>query len=176
MHATAGTSSFRFQKEKFTFPVLTESITNVLTKSLENETKLYHPPPPPPRNMQISRKEIKGTEKGYDCLDGIEFVMHRRGRACKVIDLIDLQQDRLHHVVSNHLKIGIPVMVHHVLLPPGEEVIDHDHAVSSLDQSIHQMASDESGSTCYENPQALSLQPQRDLAPNEGSFVDRAVD
>ena len=99
--------------------------------------------------------------KGYDGLDRIVLVMHRRGRASEVVDLVNFQENRLDNVVPDELKPGVPEMVHQILLPPREEVIHHDHAVPSLDQTVHEVATHEAGPTSHQNPQGLPFQPQR---------------
>lgn len=98
--------------------------------------------------------------KGYDCLDWIVLVMHRRGRASEVVDLVNFQENRLDDVVSDEFEPGIPEVVNQVVLPPREEVIHHDHAVPSLHQTVHEVAPHEAGPTSHENPQGLPLQPQ----------------
>jgi len=75
--------------------------------------------------------------KGYDSLDGIELVMDRGGRASKMVDLVDFQEERLDDVVSEKFEIRIPKMVHHVFFPPCEEIVHHNHAVSPANQPIH---------------------------------------
>ncbi|GER43504.1 acyl-CoA N-acyltransferases super family protein [Striga asiatica] len=84
-------------------------------------------------------------KKGYDCLDGIILVMHGRCRAGQVVDLIHLQQNRLHNIMPDQLEPRIPEQMHHVLFPPREEIVDHDHVVTPGDQLIHQMAPDKTG-------------------------------
>lgn len=68
-------------------------------------------------------------------------------------------------------------MVHQILLPPREEVIYDNYAVSSGKQLIHQMASHESSATCHHDPKARFLQICRD-APGEveGRKLVRALD
>lgn len=56
-----------------------------------------------------------------------------------MVDLVDLEQEGLDDVVPDELEPGIPEVVHHVLFPPREEVIHDDHAVPSLNQTVHEM-------------------------------------
>lgn len=81
-----------------------------------------------------------------------------------MIDLIDFKQKRLNDVVSNQFKPGVPKMVHHVLLPPREEVVHNDHAIASANQTIHQMTANESGAAGDDDPEALPLQSEGDFA------------
>lgn len=55
-------------------------------------------------------------------------------------------------------------MVDQVLFPPREEIIDHDHAVPTCDQTVHEMAPYEPGPTRDHDPKTLPLQPERDLS------------
>ena len=65
--------------------------------------------------------------------------------------------------MADKLEVGVPEMVHDVLLPSGEEIIDHDHAVSSRYQTVHEVRPHEPSSTRYDDSQPLPLQPQRNL-------------
>ncbi|GLT45415.1 hypothetical protein SLA2020_192460 [Shorea laevis] len=89
--------------------------------------------------------------------------MHRRCGASKVVDLVDLQKKRFDDVVADELEIGVPKVVHQVFLPPGEEIIHHDHAVASCNQTVDEVGTDESSAIGDNDPQSLPLQPQRDL-------------
>lgn len=112
------------------------------------------------------------SEQGYDSLDGIILVMNRRCRASQVVDLIDLQQNRLHNIMSNELKPRILKMVDNVLLPPREEVIDHDHIITPGDELIHEMAPHESRPAGDDDPQP----PPRDRGRDAAIPVDELGD
>ncbi|PON55321.1 hypothetical protein TorRG33x02_299790 [Trema orientale] len=73
-------------------------------------------------------------------------------------------------------------MMHQVLFPPGEEIIDDDHAVTPLDQTVHEVRPDETRPARDHDPLPLPLEPQRDLParipalnPEAALVVDRAV-
>lgn len=85
--------------------------------------------------------------------------MNRGSGASQVVNLIDLQQNGFHDIMSNELKPGIPEMMHHVLLPAGEEIINDNHIVASLHQLIDQMATDEAGPAGDDNPHPLPPNP-----------------
>ncbi|CAI9781101.1 unnamed protein product [Fraxinus pennsylvanica] len=53
--------------------------------------------------------------------------------------------------------------MHDVLFPSGEEIIHYDHAIASVNQTVHQMAPNEPSTTSYDDSQTLPLQPQRDF-------------
>lgn len=99
-----------------------------------------------------------GFEKGYDGLDGVELVINRRCGASEVVDLIDLQEDGLNDVVSNELKHGVPEMVHEVLFPTREEVIDDNDAVAAGDETVDEVASDEPGTAGDHDSQGLPFE------------------
>ncbi len=69
-----------------------------------------------------------------------------------MVDLVDLEQERLDDVVSNELEPRVTEMVHHVLFSSGEEVIDDDHAVATLDQTVDEVGPDETGTACDYDP------------------------
>ena len=52
--------------------------------------------------------------------------MYRGGWAGKVVDLVHLQQQLFHHVVSEGFEIGLAQQVLDVLFAASEEVVDTD--------------------------------------------------
>lgn len=104
-------------------------------------------------------------EKGYDGFDGVELVVNGGGGTGQVVDLINLQEEWLNDVMSDELEPRVSKMVHHVLFPPCEKIIHHNHAVSSPNQPVHQVAPHETSSPGNHYPQPLPLQPQRHLPP-----------
>lgn len=109
------------------------------------------------------------------------LVMNRGSRASKVIDLVNFKQKWLNDVVSNELKPRVTEMVHNILFPTGEKVINDDHAITSSNQTVHKVATYKTGTTGHYDPQTLTLQAQRDLParierPESGSvLVDHTV-
>lgn len=102
-------------------------------------------------------------KEGYDCLDGVELVMDRRSGASQVVDLVNLEKDGFNDVVANEFEVWVPHVVQHVLFPSREQVIYHDHAVAPFNQTVHQMASNETGSTGHQDPLLLlASHPERD--------------
>lgn len=99
--------------------------------------------------------------QGYDCLDRVVLVMHRRCRAGQVVYLIHLEQDRLDHIMSDELHPMTREMLHKVLLPPREEVINDDHTITTGNQTVHQVAPNETSSTGHQYPQTFAFQSQR---------------
>ncbi len=56
------------------------------------------------------------------------LVLHRRLFLSSI--RTRLEHDGLHHVVHDEHEVGVPDPVRHVLLPPREHVVDHDHLVA----------------------------------------------
>lgn len=91
-----------------------------------------------------------------------------------MVNLIDLEQDGLHNIMSNELKPRISEMVHHVLLSAGEEIINDDHIVASLHQLIDQMTADEAGPAGDDNPHPLPGNPDGH-SPDPGGAISAAT-
>lgn len=92
-----------------------------------------------------------------------------------MVDLIDFKQERLNDVVADEFKPRVSKVVHHVLLPPGEEIVNHDHTVASRHQPIHQVRPDETGSAGDNDPEPLSLDPQWNLPDGVDAVVERRL-
>jgi hypothetical protein len=90
-------------------------------------------------------RNCRSRREGYDCLDRIVLVVHWRRRAGEVVDPVDLEEDGLYDVVAEQLEPGVAEVVRDVRLPPGEEVVYHDHAVPLLQKSVHEVAAYEPG-------------------------------
>lgn len=117
----------------------------------------------------MMRRKKKEEEKGYDSLHRVVLVMHRRCGASEVVDLIHLQQDRFDHVVPDQFEVRVPQMVKQIVLPSGEEIVDHDHVIPPLDQSVDQVGPYEPGPACHHDPHPFLLQPQRHLSADEAA-------
>lgn len=89
-----------------------------------------------------------------------------------MVNLINLEEYRLNHVVTNELKPRIREQMNQILLPPREEVINHDHLISPPYKLIHEMAPDESSSTCHHDPQP----PRVDTDGNATGFASAVVE
>uniref|UniRef100_A0A0A9DQA8 Uncharacterized protein n=1 Tax=Arundo donax TaxID=35708 RepID=A0A0A9DQA8_ARUDO len=98
-----------------------------------------------------NKRKSRSVPKGYDRLDRIVLVVHRRRRAREVVDPVDLEEDGLNDVVAEQLEPGVPEGVRDVLLPPGEEVVDHDHAIPLLQEPVHEVAAHEPGPTRHDD-------------------------
>ena len=89
-----------------------------------------------------------------------------------MVDLVYFKKKWFNNIVSNQFKSRVPKMMHHVFFPSGEEIIHHDHAVASLDQTVHKMRPDESSPPSHHDPEPFPLQPKWDLAAGVHYTVD----
>jgi len=71
---------------------------------------------------------------------GGALVVNRRGWAREVEDLVHLQQDLLHDVVANELKVGLAKQVRDVLLAAREKVVNADHLLARARRAACQLA------------------------------------
>jgi hypothetical protein len=58
----------------------------------------------------------RAHDVGLDGLDRVELVEDGGGGARQVVDLVDLEEDGLDHVVADELELGVAQVVHHVIL------------------------------------------------------------
>lgn len=108
--------------------------------------------------------------------------MDRWGWASQVVDLVNLEEEWLNDVVSYELKSRVPKMMDQIVLTTREEIINDDHAIPSLDQTVHEVWPDEARPARDHDPLPLPLQTQRNLPPRIPGLnpeptlvVDRAV-
>ncbi len=101
--------------------------------------------------------------RGYDGFHRIELVMDRWGWACEMIDLINLQKQRFDHIMANELKPRVAKMMHHILFPPSEEVVNNNDAVTSCNQFVYKMASHEACPSCHYHSQCCPFQTKRNF-------------
>ena len=87
----------------------------------------------------------------FDRLDGIELIRHRRRGTGQIEDASDLDGQRMHDVVSDEFEPRMTDQVRDIGFATGEEVVDANHFVPAFDQTIAQMASQESGTAGDEN-------------------------
>ena len=65
-------------------------------------------------------------------LDRVVLVMDRRRRASEIVDLIDLEQDRLGHVVPDELEsLVVEQMRRYSAFAAGEKIVEADDLVPS---------------------------------------------
>lgn len=64
------------------------------------------------------------------------LVMHRGGWAGQVVNLVDLNEERLTHVMANKLEVGQADQVCDVVLAACEEIVNADHLQGTHATSI----------------------------------------
>ena len=97
-------------------------------------------------------------------LHGIKLVVHGRGRARQIVDLVGLDIERERHIVAHQLKIRFTQQRNDVLPAPGEEIVDAQHLVPVFDQSLAQVRADKSctagdDNAFHERPRSYESHP-----------------
>jgi len=83
-----------------------------------------------------------------ECANRVVLIPHRRGRTGQVIDLVDLGEVRLHHIMPHEIDLSPVLALHqtrYVLYAARLEVIQTDHMMSVLDESSTEVRAEESG-------------------------------
>jgi hypothetical protein len=101
-------------------------------------------------------------------LNWVALIMHWRRGTGEVVDLIDLDVKRKCHIVSNQLESRVLEQMLNVGPRGGIEVIDAQHLVPSLQQSVAEVRSNEARSSRDEHP--LTVKHPR---PPDQSFSSR---
>jgi hypothetical protein len=91
-------------------------------------------------------EHVDGTvHAGLGGLHRVVLVVHRRGRAGEVVDLVDLDVERKGHVVAQQLEARMADQVLDVAPRTGEEVVDAQHVVAAFEQLLAQVRAQEAG-------------------------------
>ena len=102
---------------------------------------------------------------GLGGLHRIVLVVHGRGGAGEVVDLIDLDVEREGDVVPHRLEVRIADQVGDVVLAAGEIVVDTQHIVAVAQQTFAEMRPQEAGTAGHHHPFArqrhLKLPPRQ---------------
>src|ERR1035437_243229 len=75
--------------------------------------------------------------------------MDRRRRASEIVDLIDLEQDGLGNVVTDHLEPIVTGKMGDIHLAAGKEVIEAEHFVPFVEKPFAKMRADEPGASSH---------------------------
>src|SRR3546814_13943195 len=71
------------------------------------------------------RQHVDGPDDaGLYRVHRIALVMDRRGRAGEVVDFVDVDLQRLRHVMAQHLEAWVAAQVRDVLLASGGEIVE----------------------------------------------------
>ena len=92
----------------------------------------------------------RADHAGLGGLHRIVLVVHRRGGAGEVVDLVDLDVEREGDVVAHRLEVRIAEQVRDVVLAPGEVVVDAQHVVAVAQQAFAQMRAEEAGAAGHQ--------------------------
>ena len=77
--------------------------------------------------------------------------MDRRGRAGEVVDLVDLDKQRMGDVVAHRLEMRVGQQVRDVVLAAGEIIVDAEHVVALGEQPLAQMRAEKTGAAGDQN-------------------------
>ncbi len=91
----------------------------------------------------------RAMDAGLGRLDRIELVVHRRRRAGQVEDAFDLYVERKGDVVAQQLEHRVREQVLNVALGAGEVVVDAQHVVTTGQEPLAQMRTDETRPTAH---------------------------
>ncbi len=79
------------------------------------------------------------VDAGLGRLHRVPLIVHGRGRACEVVDLIDLDIQRKSHIVPNQLKAGVPHQMKNIGLAAGKKIVHTQHLAALCQQALTQM-------------------------------------
>ncbi len=77
--------------------------------------------------------------RGLDRLDRVVLIVRRRGGAGEVVDLIDLEFERLGHIVADQFEIGMLEQVGDIAFAAGEKVVEANHLVALAEKPFAKM-------------------------------------
>ena len=97
------------------------------------------------------------SHRGLHGLDGVVLVVHGRGGARHVVDLVDLDEELLRHVAPDDLEVRLVEQVLDVGLLRGEEVIESDHVMPLVYQPSAEVRAQEAAATRDEDSQERVL-------------------
>src|SRR5690606_6949674 len=111
------------------------------------------------RGLQDLRLRPSGKPEHVDCtvharlrrLHGIALVVHRRRRACEVVDLIDLDVDRKRYVVANELEARVIEQMRDVEAGARVEVVEAKDDVPLAEQPVAGMGAEKARAAGHEH-------------------------
>src|SRR3546814_14913126 len=77
--------------------------------------------------------------------------MDRRGRAGEVVDFVDVDLQRLRHVMAQHLEAWVAAQVRDVLLASGGEIVEAQDPMSQAEKPVAEVRADEACSAGDQN-------------------------
>ena len=94
---------------------------------------------------------VGAKEARFEGLDGVGLVVDRAGGACQVVDLVDLEQQRVNDVVAYKFKVGVANPVVDVGFGAGEVIVKADDVVTKHHEAVHQMRAHKAGAASDKN-------------------------
>ena len=112
-----------------------------------------------------------------DGLHRIVLVMHGRGGAGQIVDLVHFHIQRKGHVMPEKLKARVPPQRLHIAARAGEKVVHAKHFMPFGQQPFAQMRTDKAGTACNKNPfsqvhdaVSLRLAGRKNAGPENAGF------
>lgn len=90
-------------------------------------------------------------DRGLHGLDGIVLIVPWSSRTGEIVDLINLEPERMNDVVPEQFKVSAAKQVGNVCLLAGKEVVSTDDIMSLLDQPFAEVTAKEAGTAGDEN-------------------------
>src|SRR6185295_9539879 len=84
----------------------------------------------------------RAMHTGFDRLHRVVLVMHRRGRAGEIVDLVDLDEERKGDVVADQLEVLVIEQRLHISARAGKEVVDAEDLRALSDQTCTKMGAE----------------------------------
>ena len=110
-------------------------------------------------------EHVDGAEdRGLGRLHRIVLVVHRRGRTGEIVDLVDLDAQRLGDVVADQLELRRAEMMLDVAFGAGEEIVDADDLVAIGNQPIDEMRAEKPGATGDQDPSATLVDARHECS------------
>jgi hypothetical protein len=88
------------------------------------------------QSLRESEHVYRAKHVSLDRVDRIELVMNGRGGALKVVDRVDVDEERLGDVVPHQLEAGVAEQMCDVFFASGVEVIDADHFMAVREKPL----------------------------------------
>ena len=93
-----------------------------------------------------------------DGFDPVVLVEDRRSGTGEVVDLVDLEKERLRDIMSNILKARVVQPLRDVLFPTTEAVIHTNHFISLiLHETVNEVGTNETAATSDENTLLITV-------------------
>jgi hypothetical protein len=82
------------------------------------------------------------------------LIVHGRGRAGEMIDLVHFREERVNNVMAGEFEIRIPQKVTDIVFCPAEKIVQAENIISTLEQRIAEMTPNEPRSARHQHPLA----------------------